>query len=238
MSDPIPQLQPSCAALARHLFTVTPRYRLRARMRNPGPSRRDHPTSVVEALRGTDDTFGADESSRMCLHVKVRGAHRWLPWLRTAAAQHRIEGRGSAGWTRKRLADFLRDAALVKRFTEFARRVDLVKRVTEFVRDAAVVAVIQRVAGGENQCDWPVDDLSGSQHRKADVVREFLWAGKLRRARRLGDRRATVSVSRTRCAAVLCVAVRCAEPRVDVFRVVCRVDSFDAISRSRFECRK
>ena len=86
---------------------------------------------------------------------------------------------GSAGWTRKRLADFLCDAALVKRFTEFARRVDLVKRVTEFVRDAAVVAVIQRVTGGENQCDWPVDDLSGSQHSKADVVREFLRPGKV-----------------------------------------------------------
>jgi hypothetical protein len=41
LSDPIPQLQPSCAAFARLRFTVTPRYRLRARMRNPGPSRRD-----------------------------------------------------------------------------------------------------------------------------------------------------------------------------------------------------
>ncbi len=82
-------------------------------------------------------------------------------------------------WTRKGLADFLCDAALVKRFTEFARRVDLVKRVTEFVRDAAVVAVIQSVADGENQCDWPVDDLSGSQHSKADVVREFVRPGKV-----------------------------------------------------------
>ena len=136
--------------------------------------------------------------------------------------------------TRKRLVDFLRDAAIVKRFTEFARLVDVVKRITEFVRDAAVVTVIQRVAGGENQCDWPVNDLSDSRHRKADVVGEFLGAGKLEVPDE-GRSTGMLSVSRTRCAALLCV-VRCAG-RVSILRVVCRVGSLDAISRSRFECR-
>lgn len=130
---------------------------------------------------------------------------------------------GSAGWTRKRLADFRCDAALVKRFNEFARRVDFVKRITDFVRDAAVVAVIQRVAGGDSQCDWPVNDLSGSQHSKAEVVREFLRPGKVDMPDDGQiDGHGFSLTDALRSPSVRCCAPR--EPHVDFCRVVCRVD--------------